>query len=256
MPVFSFSSVAGSRKEQDERLGRRARDAKGFTLVELVLAMFISTLVMGILGVSLSVALRFWERTQNQKAFGTPNVIELLKRQLAQFSVMPATVDGKSRLMLSGDNHSITLATDHSVKAISRGVPVIARYVYSAKDKQLFYTEVPLNPHHLELFEELRQLNPGKAARTPMFFAFDMEDFSLAFARDDKKPLEESWDGGAGAPSAVLVSWKTKDSPDAYSYMVYPNSMFAMKQESFEGSGSGTQTQRARTRERRTRGAR
>lgn len=256
MPVFPFSSVAGSPIEQDERLNRRARVDGGFTLVELVLAMFISTLVMGILGVSLSIALRFWERQQNQKPFGTPNIIELLKWQLAQFSVMPAKVDGKSRLLLSGDNRSITLATDHSVKAISKGVPVIARYVYSSKDKTLFYAEVPLNPHHMELFEELRQLNPGKGTRTPQFFAFDMEDFSLAYAREDRTALEESWDGGAGAPSAVLVSWKTKDSPDAYSYMVYPNSIFAMKQESFEGSGSVTQTQRTRTRERRTRGAR
>lgn len=256
MPIFPYFSIAEKPIEQDGRPSPQRRDARGFTLLELVLAMFISTLVMGIMGVSLSVALRFWERQQSQKPFGTPNVIELLKWQLAQFSVMPARVDGKSRLLLSGDKQSITLATDHSVKAISRGVPVIARYVYSAKDKRLFYTEVPLNPHHVEVFEELRQLNPGKGASAPQFFTFEMEDFSLSYAREEKTTLEESWDGAAGAPSAVLVSWKTKESPDAYSYMVYPNSIFAMKQESYETSGSGTQTQRTRTRERRTRGAR
>lgn len=258
MLFFPFFTVVESPIEQDGRLSPRARDSRGFTLLELVLAMFISTLVMGIMGVSLSVALRFWERQQNQKPLGTPNVIELLKWQLAQFSVIPARVDGRSQLLLAGDKQSITLATDHSVKAVSRGVPVIARYVYSARDKLLFYTEVPLNPHHVEVFEELRRLNPGKGARTPQFFSFEMEDFSLAYAREDKTALEESWDGAAGAPSAVLVSWRTKDSPDAYAYMVYPNSIFAVKQESYQGSGSGSQTprNRERSREGRIRGAR
>ena len=230
--------------------------AGGFTLLELVLAMFISSLVMGILAVSLSFALRVWERQQNQKPFGTPSVIELLKWQLAQFSVVPAKVEGKSRVLLSGDKHSITLATDHSVKAISHGVPVIARYVYSARDKRLFYAEVPLDPHHVEVFEEFRQLNPGKGTKSPQFFAFDLEDFSLAYVREEKTALDESWAGDAGPPMAVLVSWRTKESPDAYSYMVYPNSIFAMKQESFEQGGSSAQSQRTRTRARRTREAR
>lgn len=224
-------------------------DNGGFTLLELVLAMFISSLVMGIMAVSLSFALRTWERQQNQKPFGTPTVIELLKWQLAQFSAISTKVEGQPRVLFSGDRQSITFATDHSVKAITRGVPVIARYVYSARDKRLFYAEVPLDPYHAEVFDELQQLAPDKKdTGYPRFYVFDMEGFSLTYAREEKTNLEESWDGDSAAPTAVLVTWKTKDSPDIFSYMVYPNSIFAMRQEALDEEGIDGQSPRTRAR--------
>lgn len=204
-------------------------DSRGFTLLELVLATFISTLVIGILSVSLSFSLRMWERQQNQKPFSTPSIIELLKWQLTQFNPTPMKAEGQSFTLLAGDKQSITLATGHSVKAISRGIPVIARYVFDPREKKLFYAEVPLDPYHPSVFQELHNLRPGKEKTFPRFYSSDIEDFALAYGGEEKSSFVDSWEGEA-LPTAVMVRWMQKEDPTAYSYVVYPNFLFSLKQ--------------------------
>ncbi len=68
-------------------------ESRGFTLVELVIATVIASLVMGIVAVALGFSLRIWERRQNQAPSDMPAVIELLKWQLATFEPQPVRID-------------------------------------------------------------------------------------------------------------------------------------------------------------------
>src|SRR5208283_1255408 len=98
---------------------RRARslypvgDRKGFTLMELVLATAISALVVGILAVCFSFALRVWESVQNQKPDQTFQLADLLNRQLAECDPKPIKFTGGVRSLFAGQENSIVFITAH-----------------------------------------------------------------------------------------------------------------------------------------------
>lgn len=221
-------------------------------MLELVLATFISTLIIGILAVSLGFCLRVWERQQHQKPFNAPRILELLKMQLAQFNATEVNIDGRNSVLMEGTKHSLTLATDQSVRAISGGVPVIARYFFSPREKKLYYAEIPFDPHHPETFQEMKQLNPGNGKGPPLFFSSDMEDFALAYSGGDKDTFNDSWEGEA-PPKAVMINWSEIEAPTVSSCLIYPNSLFTVKFEGPAKGGSGLDSPRSRGRRERRR---
>jgi type II secretory pathway pseudopilin PulG len=161
----------------------------GFTLLELVLATMISALVMGILATALSFSLRLWERQMNRKTSDMPALLELMKWQLANFDPVPiATGDGnEARPLFLGDAHSLTFATDRSVKALSKGAPIIARYVFSQADKKLYYAERPLDPYHPDDLKAFLELAPGDEKTWPRFLPTDVESFAIGYAGSEEK---------------------------------------------------------------------
>jgi prepilin-type N-terminal cleavage/methylation domain-containing protein len=221
-------------------------DLRGFTLLELVLATTISSLVIGILAVSLSFCLRVWERQQSQVPLSTPRIIDLLKWQLTQINGAKINVGTESVVLIAGDKHSLTLATDHSVTALSRGVPVIARYVFSPKERKLYYAELPLDPYHATVFQELQQLTPGNAKKLPRFFPNDLHEFALAYSGGEKDAFMDSWEGDS-PPKAVRLSWNEQNNPVAFSYIVYPDSLFPVKYEAALRGGLPSQGARSRS---------
>lgn len=210
---------------------RLQSNSSGFTLLELVLATLISSLVIGILSVCLSFSLRTWERQQNQKRLDTPAILGLLKLQLVEFYPLPITLDGQARALIAGERNSLALATDHSVKAISGGVPVIARYVFVPGEKNLYYAEMPLDPYHPERIQEFMRARPGKDRSYPRFLPVQMDEFSLSYAAEEKESYTDSWEADQAPPRAVMIKWKLKDDPTSFSYAVYPNFLFRVKSE-------------------------
>jgi prepilin-type N-terminal cleavage/methylation domain-containing protein len=210
----------------------------GFTLVELVIAMLISSLVMGIVGVTLGFSLRIWERQQRQNPSDMPAVVDLLKWQLATFEPQPVRVDQESMPIFKGESHSLTFATTHSVKAISRGAPVLVRYVFVPSDKALYYMEIPFDPYHSEPIEQFLKLMPGKDAKRKGFFSTAVSNVSFSFAaQDGVEGFEEKWEEGSDVPAMVVVKW----SPDGHSRFtaaVVPNSLFPKPVEAAGVEGS------------------
>ncbi|MCE5244488.1 MAG: prepilin-type N-terminal cleavage/methylation domain-containing protein [Desulfobacteraceae bacterium] len=210
--------------------GRRMNilhERSGFTLIELVLATFISSLVIGIMAICLSFTLRSWEREQNRTYSDMPALIHLLKLQLACFDPMAVTIDGQKGIFFEGDERSLAFCTDHSVRAITRGAPVIARYVFFPEEKKLYYAEIPADPYHSESVTEFLQMEPRKAEKSGLkFHAVDVANFELTYTGEDK--------GGGGAwsdlfsiPKSVVVTWVTGDGSAPYSTFLIPNCLFS-----------------------------
>lgn len=214
------------------------RDA-GFTLLELVLATFIATLVMGILAVALSFSLRVWEREQTRKPLNAPAMLELLKWQLIEFDPVPVRIEGRSGPLFVGDAHSLLIATVHSVKAISRGAPVIARYFYVPERHRLYYAEIPFNPYNVKQVDEFMQLRPSDDPKAvPRFYWTEVSSFELGFTGGgDKDVPGESWDESNVAPKNVIIKWVTPDGADTYISTVMPNSLFPIKTDPNSTSG-------------------
>jgi hypothetical protein len=200
--------------------------SEGFTLVELVLATLISSLVIGIFSVALSISLRAWERQQNREISDTPSLLELLKRQLAHFDPVLVQLDGKQRPIFMGDGQSLAFATDYSVRAISKGVPVIARYFFIPGRGELFYSEVPLDPYHPDRIQEFLQASPGRSTSWPRFYLIEVEEFALSFATKEPGEFEETIEEAAGIPKAVMVNCASRGDSSPFSALMFVNSPF------------------------------
>ena len=202
----------------------------GFTLVELVLATLISSLVIAIVSVSLGFSLRVWERSQNRQPDDFPSLVELLKWQLASFDPVQVREEGEARIIFRGDNNFIAFATDRSVRAISNGVPVVARYVYDSSGKVLYYAEIPLDPYHPDVIKEFLEMKPSDRSSFPRFYPTPVDSFSLSFGQGDEKGgVADSWDDTRAIPAYVRVSWSRDGGATESTQVIIPNFLFARK---------------------------
>jgi prepilin-type N-terminal cleavage/methylation domain-containing protein len=215
---------------------RERNPCAGFTLIELVLATLISSLVIAIVSVSLSFSLRVWEKNQNQQSDDVPSLLELLKWQLASFDPVRIDLDGERQLIFQGDEHTLTFATDRSVRAISRGVPVIARYVYAPQEKKLYYAEMVLDPYHPDPIREFMQLRPKDDKSQPRFYPTYISSFAFAFGqKEDKGGTTESWDEATDIPQSVVVNWSSDGGASVSTQLIIPNFFFARKVQEKQG---------------------
>lgn len=215
-----------------------ALDSHGFTLLELLLATLISTLVIGILSVSLTFSLKMWERQRGQKGADIPRIMELLECQLATLDTVAITMDGQSLPLFLGDQNSVAFATDYSVKALSRGVPVVARYVYVPAEKILYYAEIPLDPYHPETIREFVQMNPDKKKSWPRFFSIKIADFSLSYKAEETASYTQSWENGSVPPQSIVIKWSPQDAKRGFTAQVIPGFLFPLTTESSGTAGS------------------
>ncbi len=205
------------------------REREGFTLIEVLLATAISALVMVILSACLSFALRAWEETQDHKPDLSAAVADLLKRQLAEFDPTPIKFEEGAHPFFSGQGQSLSFATSHSVKAISGGVPVIARYVYNPTTKAVYYAEIPLNPYEPETIKDFVKMGISTDARSSIrFYAVELADFELSYSGEGNSQYSDKWDQKDEFPLSVIMRWKTPDSGE-FSQAFSVNSPFSIE---------------------------
>jgi prepilin-type N-terminal cleavage/methylation domain-containing protein len=191
------------------------KNNSGFTLIELVIAMVISTLVIGILSVCLSFSLRAWESTQNRKTDHTAAFVDLLKQQLSEFSPTPVKFEDGLHPVFKGTSKSVVFATLHSVKAISHGVPVVARYIYDPGSRILYYSEMPLDPYHSKSILDFMQAKDSRGDRDKekyRSYPIELAGFTLSFSGKEGKQFEDAWDHPDEAPVEILLSWAGEES--------------------------------------------
>jgi prepilin-type N-terminal cleavage/methylation domain-containing protein len=191
----------------------RTGDRKGFTLIELIIATAISALVMGILSVCFSFALRVWQSTQDQKPDFAFPVAELLKGQLAECDPTPIRFERAVHPVFIGQPNAIAFVTTHSVRAISQGVPVVVRYTYDPGSRILYYSELLLDPYHSKSIEQFLSDKSLQNKETKIrSYGVEFPEFVLAYAGEDSKQFLQSWDSTDELPREVLLRWKGQDS--------------------------------------------
>lgn len=186
---------------------RRGSTDSGFTLVELVLATFISGLVIALVSAALSFSLRLWERNQYRNPAGGPQLLELLSLQIGSFYPFPVQFDEGQRALFIGTADSLLLATGYSVRALSRGAPVLARYVYVQPEQKIYYAEMPLDPYHPERIKDFLSASPGSGDRNAVrFFAVEAADWGFGFWDSEAEDYAEQWQNPNGLPILVRVT--------------------------------------------------
>ncbi|HYA42393.1 MAG TPA: prepilin-type N-terminal cleavage/methylation domain-containing protein [Syntrophobacteraceae bacterium] len=189
------------------------RSRSGFTLLELIIATAISALVIGILSVCFSFTMRLWQVTQNQQPDQTFMLADLLKRQLAECDPTPVKFsDNSMHSLFSAQLNSIVFATSHSVKAISQGLPVVARYSYDPESRMLSYSETLLDPYHPQAIERfIAGRSPGGKETEVRSYGIYFPEFALLYAGKQSKEFSQSWESGDELPVEILLRWRGTD---------------------------------------------
>ncbi len=186
--------------------GTYRESRSGFTLLELLLATLIASLVIGMLSVALSFSLGMWQREQGRRQDNAGNMIELIKHQLAGVDTTSITVQGQMGPLFQVGEGSLAFVTHHSVKALSKGAPAVVRYFFSASDGQLLYGEIPFDPYHPELIEEFLDMPPSLQLDPPLFYAVEMHDFSLTAEQEEDAGFPQGT-GEADIPRTITLKW-------------------------------------------------
>jgi prepilin-type N-terminal cleavage/methylation domain-containing protein len=199
--------------------GPGAGVASGFTLVELLIATFIASLVIGIMSASLSFALRVWERNHGAEP-GDQEIIRLLEvmtLQLGTFNPTPIALgpDKESQPVFVGNRHALSFSTNYSLKAISKGVPVISRYLFVPGNKRFYYAELPFDPYHADPIERFLRQKPDARDSWPRFYAMDMNlsEFTITYRGGDADGFTETWEDASSLPQAIMVKVALRRGP-------------------------------------------
>jgi prepilin-type N-terminal cleavage/methylation domain-containing protein len=204
-------------------------DKTGFTMIELILATALSALVVGILSVCFSFALRVWQSTQNLKPDQTSLLADLLNRQLAECDPKPIKFKDRVHPLFTGQPNSIAFVTTHSVKAISQGVPVVARYMYDPNSRVLYYSELLLDPYHSDFIEKFLAGRASSEKETGIrAYGVEFPEFVLAYAGKESREFSQAWDAVDELPVEVLLRWRAKDST-VHARVCMVNALFSIE---------------------------
>jgi hypothetical protein len=212
----SASKVARTGSSRPRSAFRSRSDTCGFTLIELLLATFISGLVIAIVSVALSFCLRLWERNQYQDPPNGVQLLDLLSLQIGSFYPFPVQLEKSKRTLLSGTQDTLLLATGYSVRALSKGAPVIARYQFNEHEHKIYYSEMPLDPYHPERIKEFIDTPPSEKGAGPFqFYEVKATQWAFSYWDPDGQDLVDQWDNPTVLPTEIRVTgtW-AKDAPE------------------------------------------
>lgn len=188
----------------------QCREGKGFTLLELMLATALSAVVIGILSVCFAFALRVWGVVRDEKPDLTIQMMNLLQCQLAECEATKIKFTEGPHSLFVGQANAVVFVTSHSVKAISQGVSVVARYSWDPKSRMLSYSEVLLDPYHPQIIEDYLKTVGGEKSKVTSY-GVEVPEFVLGYAGKDAKQFEDAWGAKDELPLEVLVKWKGQD---------------------------------------------
>ena len=193
--------------------GRISRPGPGgFTLLELIVATAISALVIGIVSVCFSFALRAWESAAKRKPDHTILMAELLQRQLAGCDPTPINFKDGSHPLFIGKSNSICFITSSSVKAISKGVPVAVRYTYDPASRVLSYAEMVMDPYIPDSLEQFAAGGNAPGEKTTVrSYGVDFPKFTLSYAGKNATEFTQAWTSTQDLPVEILLTWEGTD---------------------------------------------
>jgi general secretion pathway protein J len=173
---------------------KRCKKETGFTLLELIIAITILSLITLIIGSGFRIGIRAWEK--GDKETGEIQRLRILSSMLSQqiMSAYPYKMKFEDRdepaIIFTGKPHSlmfVTTLTDQSYGGFKW-----VKYLFS--EGNLLYKEGLLPDKKLE----------EKIKRGEEIIDTDMDDIGFAYMSDDGE-WRDSWDYGENLPRAVQV---------------------------------------------------
>lgn len=166
---------------------------KGFTLLEILIAMTILSLIAVLIGSSLRLGIRAWERgeadiesSQNIRFF-----VERLSRQIKSAYPYQIQIDGEKAIAFQGKSDSIFFVTS-SVRGNEGG---LKWFSYFVKDGSLIVQEGMLPDKKVM----------EKVSEDGEVLDLNVSELKFEYFSSEKKEWKESWDSKTELPGAVKI---------------------------------------------------
>lgn len=166
---------------------------KGFTLLEILIAMTILSLIAVIIGASLRLGIRAWERgeadiesSQNIRFF-----VERLSQQIKSAYPYQMQIDGEKAIAFQGKSDSIFFVTS-SVRDNEGG---LKWFSYFVKDGSLTVQEGILPDKKVM----------EKISENGEVLDLNISELKFGYFSSEKKEWKESWDSKTELPGAVKI---------------------------------------------------
>ncbi|MEJ5301345.1 MAG: prepilin-type N-terminal cleavage/methylation domain-containing protein [Thermodesulforhabdaceae bacterium] len=202
---------------------KKLRLPKGFTLMEVVIAITVGAMVMGILSVALSLSVRTWEQSKKPLKNELDDLMELFSTQIIFLNQSPLPYRGGNAPLFLGKKNEIFFATNFSPIGRSMNCPVMVHYRFDEEKQTLTYRQViiPGNiPEGSTLIDDFiaMQENAEALITIPSVRAFNLKYFEQI----DGQALEK-WDKPGSIPFKILVEVQTSEGEKMLVRSSYPN---------------------------------
>ena len=176
------------------------RQKNGFTLIELIIAITILSLITVIIGGAFRLGIQAWEK--GEKETGDSQRLRvlssLLSQQLKSFYPYEIKMEDKDEkvVLFKGESDSITFVT--TLTDSSYGGFKWVKYVF--RDGALFYMEGLLPDKKFQ--EKIKDKNKDKEE----IIDKNLDELQFSYLSFDDEEWKESWDFGEDPPGAVKVN--------------------------------------------------
>ena len=180
-----------SAKAMARRGGRG--DLAGFTLLELILAITILSIVTLIIGSGFRLSIKAWEKgeAETQETQRLRALSGMISQSIKSAYPYEMKIEDKKTIIFEGDKNSILFATA-SNGSLAGGFKWVR---YSYKDGALVFTEGILpDKKFMDKIKEDEEIIDS-----------DIGEVKLEYLSSGKEDWQESWNLGDGIPSAVRV---------------------------------------------------
>ncbi len=187
---------------------------RGFTLIEVLIAITIGAMVIGIVAVAFSLTIQNWERAKTLSSYSTEKFANFFARQLMCLYNKPIPIHGRNRLIFQGEKSRLIFATTFSPIGISGNCKIIAKYQF-IKDKHILqYEQIALNQPtisaiNMDNFLFSRSINKAENNLITTVSIDNIKDFSIGYMSKDDASFRDSWNEPATAPYKVIITIST-----------------------------------------------
>ncbi len=205
----------------------RKNNTSGFTLIEVLIAITIGAMVIGIVAIAFSLTIRNWERAKTQPPYSIENLANFFARQLTHLYGKPVPILGQNRLIFRGEKSKLVFVTTFSPLGISGNCKVIAKYQFIKDRHTLRYEQIVFNKPTISsinmnnfLFSTSTGRPENKLITTVSIG--NIEDFSIGYMSKDDTSFRDSWNEPATIPYKLLITISTSRKPRKIFRLVYP----------------------------------
>lgn len=185
-----------------------ASGGEGFTLLEMIIAMVITSMVIFMISSSFSFTSRMWIKSeQDERVRDLELLVDLMAVQLGSYYVFDIQKAGGLQ-GITGTRDTLVIATSHSVKAMNGGAPVLARYEFDPGTGRMLYAELPIDWNKKD---ELLRFANTEVMDDANAVSYAASEFSFEYVSEDTEDMTDEWQGGPHNLGALNVIWRENE---------------------------------------------
>ena len=202
---------------------KNPRHPRGFTLMEVVIAITVGAMVMGILSVALSLSIKAWERSRKPFKTEIYDLMDLLSTQLVFLNTSPITYRSGTGPLFIGRKNEIFFATNFSPMGRSMNCPVIVHYRFDEEKHSISYRQMVMPgtvPEGSTLVDDF--INTQKESEALMTVP-SVAAFSFKYFDQESGQAIEIWGKPGSFPVKILVEARLPEGQEVVTRSSYPN---------------------------------